>query len=188
MTTEDSRILEMLFARDEKALHVLTRQYGRAGRKIAREILHSEADAEEVWNDTLLHLWNAVPPAKPDDLFAYICTIAKRLSLQRLEKRNAIKRGGGQPELSLEAISERHLSAASPVEELMERSMMLDAVNRFLSAQSPDARTIFLEHYGAGKTVSEIAAEFQLTRSKVTVTLMRTRVRLRKYLSEEGWL
>ena len=90
--------------------------------------------------------------------------------------------------LSLDAVPEQCHPTDSPVEQLMERSMMLDAVNRFLGDLSPDARTIFLEHYGAGKTVSEIAAEFHLSRSKVTVTLMRTRIRLRKKLTEEGWL
>ena len=188
MTTEDSRLIRMLEQRDEQVLHLLTKQYGRAGRKIARDILHSEADAEEIWNDALLHLWNAIPPAKPDDLFAYLCTAVRRLSLQRLEKKNTQKRGGGQPELSLEAISEKHHPQSNDVEELMERAMMLDSVNRFLTALSPDARTIFLEHYGTRKTVSEIAAEFHISRSKVAVTLMRTRIRLRKAMHEEGWL
>ena len=188
MTTEDSRIIALLLARDERALDALTKQYGRLGRKTAKDILHSEEDAAEVWNDTLMHIWNAVPPAHPHNLAAYLCTAARRLALQRLEKQNTQKRGGGQPVLSLDAVPEQCSPADSSVEQCMERAMMLDAVNRFLGSLSPDARTVFLEHYGAGKTVSEIAAEFHLSRSKVTVTLMRTRIRLRKRLTEEGWL
>ena len=136
----------------------------------------------------MMHVWNAIPPAKPDNLFAYLCTAVRRLAYQRLEKRDAKKRGGGLSELSLEAISERRNPPGQGVEELIDEMLMVEAIQRFLDTLSPDARTIFVDHYGNGRTIREIAEAFRLSFSKVAVTLMRTRIRLRKYLEEEGWL
>ena len=188
MTTEDSRILEMLFARDEKALHVLTRQYGRAGRKIAREILHSEADAEEVWNDALLHIWNAIPPAEPQSLAAYLHQTVKNLALKKLEAQNAKKRGGGESTVSLDALPENRHPAASSIEGLMERHMLHDAINGFLAQLPEETVTIFVHRYANHRSIGEIAAAFGISYSKVAATLMRTRKKLRAYLKEEGWL
>jgi RNA polymerase sigma-70 factor (ECF subfamily) len=75
-TVTDEAIITMLENRDEAALHTIERQYGGAGRNIAAQILGSEQDAQEVFQDTLLRLWNAIPPEHPDNLFAYLC--AKR--------------------------------------------------------------------------------------------------------------
>lgn len=188
MTTKTEMILDMLERRDEAALHALTAQYGSACRKIAMQILGNEQDAQEVWNDALMHIWRAIPPAKPDDLHAYLCTVVRNLSYQRLEKRNAKKRGGGLSELSLDAISERRQPSGNEVETLIDEMHLIEAMQRFLDTLTPDARTIFVAHYGSGRTLREIAEVFQLSFSKVAVTLMRTRIKLRKYLEEEGWL
>ena len=65
IATEDRQILDLFTARDEKALKAVSRKYGGACRHIAAEILHSEEDAKEVFNDALFNLWNAIPPAVP---------------------------------------------------------------------------------------------------------------------------
>lgn len=188
IATEDKEILALFAARDEKALKAVSKRYGGACRHIAHEILHSEEDAREVFNDALFSLWNAIPPAKPDDLFAYLCTVVRRLAYQKREKQRAKKRGGGLPELSLEDAPAQQLAAKVSVEQLMEDAVLTDTVNRFLATLTPDARTIFLHRYVSGKTVGEIAEAFEISYSKVAVTLLRTRTKLRKFLNGEGWL
>ena len=186
--TKDRDILALLEARDESALKALSAQYGGACRNLAAQILHSEEDAQEVFNDALMAVWRAVPPAMPDDLFAYLITAVRRLAYQRLEKRNAKKRGGGLSALSLDAVPEQMHPAEGSVEPLIDAMLLQEAVTRFLNRLSPDARTIFVHRYTNGKSVAEIAEAFQISQSKVTVTLMRTRRKLKQFLKEEDWL
>lgn len=54
----DREILDLLCERDERALSRITRQYGKACRNLAAKLLHSEQDAEEVFNDALMQIWN----------------------------------------------------------------------------------------------------------------------------------
>lgn len=186
--TEDKQILRLFAERDEAALRALSAQYGGACRNLAAKILGNEEDAQEVWNDALMAMWHAIPPTEPDNLFAYLRTTVRNLSYQRLEKRNAQKRGSGLPALSLHALNEQQQPSANPVEQAIDEAMMVDAVNRFLATLEPDERTVFIERYGNHKTVAEIAAGYHISRNGITLRLMRTRRKLRKFLSEEGWL
>ena len=63
-----------------------------------------------------------------------------------------------------------------------------ESLNTFLGTLKPDHRAIFMQRYWYFCTVEEIAKNLHLTKSKVTVTLMRTRTKLRNYLEEEGFL
>ncbi len=186
-TVTDEAIIIMLENRDEAALRTIERQYGGAGRNIAAQILGSEQDAQEVFQDTLLRLWNAIPPEHPDNLFAYLCTVLRRLSYNRREKQLAEKRGGGQQSLVLDEIGE--ITADSQdVEDVVSEHLLTEAVNSFLAGLSPDARSVFIQRYGNQRSVRQIAELYEMSESKVKVTLLRTRKKLRAYLKKEGLL
>ena len=63
-----------------------------------------------------------------------------------------------------------------------------DALNAFLGTLSEDHRKIFVQRYWYFMPVDDIAEELNMTKSKVTVTLMRTRKKLQTYLEQEGYL
>lgn len=184
----DSQILLLLQRRDESALKALSEQYGKACRRQAKKILGNDEDADEVFNDALLQIWNAVPPAQPKHLGAYLHACVKRLALNRLEQRGAAKRGGGQHPLSLDALPEQMHPESSTVEELMDRRMLFEAVNRFIGTLPDDAAAIFVHYYGNNRSIREIAEAFGFSQSKVAVTLMRTRRKLWSWLEKEGRL
>lgn len=184
----DSEIIALLQKRDESALRELTKQHGKSCRKLAKRILKSEEDAEEVFNDALMQLWCAIPPAEPENLSAYLHTLVKRLALNRLTEHNAQKRGGGQAPIPLSELSPKNQPAAQPIEQLFEERQFDEALHRFLATLPKDTVTIFVHYYGNDRSAREIAEAFGISLSKVTVTLMRTRRRLRKFLDEEGLL
>ena len=64
-TSEDSRIVEMFFARDERAISAVSDKYGAALRRIAMNILGDDGLAEECENDAYLKAWNTIPPNDP---------------------------------------------------------------------------------------------------------------------------
>ena len=185
--TDEQYVLELFAARDERAVSMLETEYGGACRQIAAQILGNEQDAQEVVNDALLRLWNAIPPTQPDDLFKYLCAVVRNLAYQRLRNGRTQKRGGGQTVLSLddEAVVQR--AAAETPESLLDYSLTVEAVNRFLRRLPKEARVIFYMHYGKGYTVREIAEMYHLTQSKVLMSLLRTRNRLRQWLKKEAW-
>lgn len=186
--TEDQRIIELFAERDERALTELSAQYGGACRNLAAQILENEEDADEVLNDAMLRLWNAIPPAQPDDLFKYLSKTVRRLAYQKLRNRKAVKRGGGQTLLSLDDAVSQAVSAPETPESLLDYQLTVEAVNRFLRTLPPDACSVFVMRYGRDCSVKEIAEMFGFTQSKVLVTLLRTRNRLRQWLKKEGWL
>ena len=185
---DDQRILDLFAQRDETALRELSGKYGGACRNIAANILGSEEDAKEVFNDAMLNLWNAIPPAKPDDLFKYLCAAVRKLAYDRLDAQNAKKRGGGKRPVSLDDETVHQIPAQETVESVLNESLMLDAINRFLETVSPDARTVFIQRYGNDRPVKEIAEMYRMKQSAVLVSLMRTRKKLRVWLKKEGWL
>lgn len=185
-TIKDEQIIAMLHRREESALDAIRRKYGQTAAKAALQILKNTQDAEEVLNDALLRIWNAVPPETPDDLGAYFHAAVRRLALNRLEKSKAAKRGGGVPEL--EETQADAAAAPGTVEQLVEESMMREALQRFLDTLPEQARTLFVLRYTADMTVPEIAKRCGFTESRVAVSLMRTRRKLRQYLKKEGWL
>ena len=167
---------------------MLEEQYGGACRQIAANILASEEDAQEVVNDALLRLWNAIPPQQPDDLFKFLCATVRHLAYNRLRDRNTQKRGGGQPVLSLEDAPAQRAAAAETPESLLDYSLTVEAVNRFLRTLPSEVCAVFYMRYSRGCSVREIAEMYRISQSKVLMILMRTRNRLRLWLKKEEWL
>ena len=62
---DDRRIVDKCIARDESALEELRTQYGSFLQRLAERILGSREDAEECVSDTLLKVWNSIPPEEP---------------------------------------------------------------------------------------------------------------------------
>lgn len=88
---EDSRIIELFFARDEKAISETHSKYGRYCYSIAYNILAVNEDCEECVNDTLMKAWNAIPPQKPKKLSAFLGRITRNLCLTDSLRKQQIK-------------------------------------------------------------------------------------------------
>ena len=67
-------------------------KYGKLCHKLSRNILNNRQDAEECVNDAYLGVWNAIPPAKPNPLRAYVCKVVRNISLKLYYKNEAEKR------------------------------------------------------------------------------------------------
>ena len=79
---EDEEIMDLFFARSEQAIRELDTKYGKICHKLSYNILNNRRDAEECVNDAYLVAWNAIPPARPDPLLAYLVKIVRNLSLK----------------------------------------------------------------------------------------------------------
>ena len=180
---DDKTIIDMYFARSEEALSATAEKYGKYLKSIARNVLEDDGDSEECVNDTYLNLWNSIPPSRPDSLSAFAAKIARNLALDRLKMRSAEKRGSNR----VQAITDELLAItpASGSDET-ESIVLRDAVNSFFASLNKEARIIFMRRYWYFSTVSEIAKDMGCTESKVKMSLMRSREKLKKLLEKEG--
>ncbi len=184
---EDGTILRLLQARDEQAVVLAERRYGRLCRSVAYRILGDIQDADECVNDAMMKLWQSVPPAQPRSLTAYLSGITRNLALDRLSARNAGKRGGAGHPAALDELAAVPAASGSP-EDRLGAIALQEAMTRFLRALPKDARMVFLARYYAMLPIREIAEQHGVTAGQVQMSLKRTKEKLQIYLKKEGLL
>lgn len=172
-------IIAMLNRREEGAIREMDTQYGALLKRVIGRILPDPEDAEECLNDTYLNVWNAIPPAAPKNLRAYICKTARNAALDRCKFERRGKRQAPAAELA-EAVA-RDWSAP-----LVDQLAFDQIFNRFLRELTPQQRTVFLKRYWLMMDCGEIAADTGIKLNTVKTILARTRQRLTEYLKKEG--
>ena len=183
---EDFEIVELYWDRNEDAIRQTDVKYGKYCRKIAYSILNDREDTEESVNDTYLQTWNSLPPNRPEKLSTYLGKICRNISINLFEKLTAEKRGGREADACLDEIAEV-VGRSSDVEEQLDLSMLTDSINAFLKKCDRQARIIFVQRYWYMIPVRQIAKENGMSESNVKMTLLRTREKLKDYLTEEGY-
>ena len=182
---EDERIIELFFARSEQAIRELDSKYGKVCYGISYNILNNNLDAEECVNDTYWKAWSAIPPSKPKRLAAFLGKITRNLSLDKFRRYKADKRGGGEMALALEELGDC-VSSSEKTEEYVDEMFLVETLNQFLASLSTEQRKIFMRRYWYVSSVEEIANEYGISQSKVKMSLLRSRNRLKQVLEEEG--
>ncbi len=184
---DDSDLIALYESRNERAIRETQARYGSICEHLVNRILRDPQDTEECISDTMLHIWNAIPPAKPKSFRAFLVTVAKRLALNRLEQRQAVKRGGTEQDVSLETLPDV-LEASDDTALAAEQRMLKDAFRRFLGSLPKQTRLIMIDRYWLMYSVSEIAEAHGISKSAVKMALLRTRKKLGEFLREEGLL
>ena len=185
MITDDT-LIDLFNARDEQAIAKTQQQLGGYLFTVAYNILGNAQDAEECVNDTLMQLWNAIPPNRPVNLYAYAAALSRNLARNRYSRDHAQRRGGGEVTDILDEL--RDCCANDNVEAEVDAHMLAEALNRFLHGRKKRHRIIFVQRYFYHASVHDIAKSLYLTESYVTVSLTRTRKKLREFLREEEYL
>lgn len=183
---EDSRIIELFYARSEQAIKELSKKHGALCTHVARNILNSRQDAEECVNDAYLGAWNTIPPENPNPLRTYICRIVRNLSIMRYHSNTAKKRNSYY-DAALDELEDCITSASSVEDEISVRelSRLLDA---FLDNLDVENRVIFVRRYWYSDSVSEIAERLGVSSNNISVRLSRIRSKLKKFLEKEGYI
>ncbi len=183
---DDQKIIELYFARDEEALRKSEEKYGKYCKAIAKNILSSDEDAEEIFNDTLLGAWNSIPPEKPRSLKVYLGTLARNLSFDRYRKMTAEKRGGCEISLCIEE-AEEFLADTVSVGDEYEKREFSKFLNGFLHSLPNRECDIFVRRYFYCDSTADIAKRFALKEPNVLVILSRTRKKLKEALKKGGY-
>ncbi|MBQ7378312.1 MAG: sigma-70 family RNA polymerase sigma factor [Clostridia bacterium] len=183
---QDHEILELYFARDERAITESSEKYGSYCLGVAQNILHNLQDAEECVNDTWLQAWRSIPPARPAYLQQFLGGITRHISLDRYRYNNRQSVGGGEAAVALDEIQEIVASEESVVTQAEEREMLV-SIDRFLWALPERECNIFIRRYYHMDAIKDIAKRYGLTVANVKKILSRTREKLRAFLEKEGY-
>lgn len=183
---EDKTILDLYFARDELAITETDRKYGSYCYSIANRILCSNEDSEETVSDTYWQTWNSIPPHRPNFLKLFLAKITRNLALNRLQKQSAAKRGGGEVELVLEELA-GCIPGTEQIDDQLNAKELARAIREFLDTLPERDQDIFLQRYFFFDDTETIAARFRMKRANVNLILSRTRLKLKTYLTQEGY-
>lgn len=181
---DDLKILELFLNRNEKAITETKLKYGAYCLNIAMRILQNREDASECENDTYLKAWNTIPPKKPSSLSSYLGAIVRNLSIDRLRRKNTLKRSG-VVWTSFDELEEC-IPFDKSIQEQIEAKELSEYITVFLNKLPETDCNIFLNRYWQFLSIKEIAQKHGFTQSKVKMILLRTRKKLSDYLSKEG--
>ncbi|MDE6728490.1 MAG: sigma-70 family RNA polymerase sigma factor, partial [Oscillospiraceae bacterium] len=119
-------------------------------------------------------------------LSVFLGKIARNEAISRRRTAAAEKRGSGEVPLVLDEMAEI-ISDGSTVEREHEYKELMNEISAFLRKQPPLKRDLFVCRYWYCMSVRELSEKFGVSESKATVTLCRTRAKLKEYLRKRGY-
>ena len=183
---EDHEIIELYWARDEKAISETDKKYKRYLFTIAYNILHDNLDCEECLNDTYLGTWNTIPPTRPNVFQAFISKIMRNTAVGRYNKNTADKRVPSEMTISVGEFVE-----CLPSEVTVEEEYFIGEVSKILSQflrELPERSAfVFVCRYYCSDKISDIADMLHVSESTVFRELMSIRKQLKERLVKEGY-
>lgn len=182
---DDNLIIDLYWARSERAISETADKYGKYCHYIAYNILYNDEDSEECVNDTYLKVWDMIPPRRPERFPAFLGKITRNLALDRYKYNSREKRGNGQAPFVLDEFAEC-VPAVDNTEHIPDELALADCLDRFLAGLPGETRGVFLRRYWFFSSVKEIAADFSMSESKVKMILLRSRNKLKQLLMKEG--
>lgn len=183
---EDSKIIQLFWERDESAISAVSKKYGRYCAVIARNIINNEQSVEECVNDTLLDLWEVIPPNRPKHLLAFISEVTRNNALDAVKGNKAQKRGGGDIDLILDEVYD--IASDYSVEKIAEQREILASVNKFLGQLPEKKQKVFVLRYWHCCSISDISQIVGMSEANVYNVLKRVRKKLLDYLKKRGEL
>lgn len=181
----DEQIIDLYFAREERAIVETDKKYCQYLHTVAYSILANEQDTEECLQDTYLRVWNAIPPERPNIFHAFLAKITRNLSLNRLKTVKRQKRAPSEVNISLNELGE-----CVPTEDDLARQMqsasIARAINRYLDSVSDRRMYVFVSRYFYALTIPQIAKRLSCSISSVNRELAEIRRELRIELQKEG--
>lgn len=180
---EDAMIIALFFDRNEQAVKETDNAYGRRLYLLSNSILGNREDAEESVSDTYMEAWKTIPPKRPQYFYAFLASICRHMSFNRLDWNLAAKRNAEIVTLTQEmevCIPDSRREAEINARELRR------VLENFLDSLSKESRLIFLRRYLYTDSIAQIAERYGISESKVKTQLHRTRTKLYDHLAKEG--
>lgn len=181
----DEQIIDLYFAREEKAIAETDKKYCEYLHAVAYHILYNDQDVEECLQDTYLKTWNSIPPQRPRALRAFLAKITRNLSLDRIERIGRQKRVPGEACQPLDEVQE-FLPDPLDLDRELQDETVARIITQYLDEANDRRMYIFTSRYFFSLTIGQIAKRLGCSQSLVSKELAAIRQELRAKLEEEG--
>ena len=182
----DEQIVELYWRRDERAIRETDRKYQHFLLTVAHNILRDAQDCEECLNDTYLGAWNAIPPARPKVLQAFLATIMRRTAIDRYKAGKRQKRIDSELTVALSEVEEFLADGSDPAAEL-DAHELGRVISEFIRALPKRRMYIFMSRYYTARPIGEIARLLGCSESTVNKEIAAIKRDLREKLEKEGY-
>ncbi len=150
-TIDDQKLMEGLQQRQPDALHRLHNRYRAVLKSIVMQVLHDDADADDVLQEIFLQVWDRASSysAEKGKVVSWLCTLARRRAIDRLRQHSAYRRATDRYEISCNH-PDKELGEIHTVEREAYHDDLRSLLHRHLTTLPPNqeqaVRMAFLEN------------------------------------------
>lgn len=171
----DLALLQRIVARDERAVAELYDRHSRLVFSVLRRILRSQADAEDVLQETFVRVWSRADTYDPalGSPSTWLTRIARNRAVDRLRAQRARADVDGRPPATESGEIRMPVAAVSSRPDVRTDDMALATALRGAVARLPENQRVLIEAaYFDGYTHHELAEKFD-----VPLGTVKTRIR-----------
>lgn len=133
-TPDDAELMQGLLQHEPDALEKLHARYRTILKSVILQVIHDDADAEDVLQDVFMQLWDRAGTYSPEKgkLLGWLVTLARRRAIDRLRQRYAYRRATDRYETFCR-LPEGELASDRTVERETQREDLRQLFNRLMS-------------------------------------------------------
>ena len=177
---DDAELIQRLKNRKQKALTQVMDLYGEYVYTIVRNIIGDRMqpeDIEETVSDVFYKLWiNSDKIDNKRPLKPYLVSMARNMARNKLREAKTFS-----------PLEENEIILEDVLSEELERKEQLHIIEGVLAELPRLEREIFIRYYYNYEKVKDIAGKYNVSQSKVKMSLHRIRNRLKEELEEKGY-
>ena len=185
-TMSDEQIVALYWQRDEQAIRETDIKYKKFLLSVAYNILQDMYDSEECLNDTYIGAWNAIPPARPTLLQAFLATIMRRTAIDCYKAKKRQKRMASELTVSLSEV-EDFISVDDDMYSQTDAKELGRVISDFVRSLSERRMYIFMSRYYIARPIKEIAKLLDCSESTVNKEIALIKRGLKEKLKKEGY-
>ena len=186
VTMSDEQIVDLYWQRDEQAIKETDIKYKKFLISVAYNIVNDMRDSEECLNDTYIGAWNAIPPARPILLQAFLATIMRRTAIDCYKARKRQKRIASELTVSLSEV-EGFISFDDDMDSAADARALGRVISDFARSLSDRRMYIFMSRYYFARPIKEIARLLECSESTVNKEIASLKRDLKEKLEKEGY-
>jgi RNA polymerase sigma-70 factor, ECF subfamily len=156
---EDQQLMKDILRRVPDALDRLHKRYRAVLKSIIMQVLHDEAEADDVLQEVFLQVWDRAPSYSPGKgkLTSWLCTLARRRAIDRLRQQSAYRRATDRYEVSCN-LSKKGVNESQTVERNAFREDLRSLLRQHLVALPPNQQEVIRLAFFEEKSQREISA------------------------------
>ncbi len=183
---DDEQMMDGLMRRLPDALEKLYLRYRAILRSIIMQVLHDEAEADDVLQEVLLQVWDRASTysSKKGKLISWLCTMARRRAIDRLRQHSAYQRATDRYEISCNH-PDKEFDQTHVVERDACRDDLRDLLARHLSSLPPNQQQVIRLAYYENRSQREIS---KLTETPLGTVKTRIELGMKKLSQSVGAL